>query len=198
MNRSRVAVSALALAVAMPLGACASATTTGTSGGPGTTVAAPRDTVVTAPDTSRRGTTTTSLRAGTTVATSKGTSTSGVATSVPEPGPIRTGKVIVRLHERTEVGTGVAIVLDSIADSRCPADVTCVWEGELEADVTWIDASGPHPLHLTWAYHSPAVPTPSGSFHLALADAASDGSTAELWIVDGPCAEVAGQKPPRC
>lgn len=38
------------------------------------------------------------------------------------------------------------------ADSRCPVDVTCVWEGDLEVDIDLTLGSGPttrHRLHLT-------------------------------------------------
>jgi hypothetical protein len=40
------------------------------------------------------------------------------------------------------VGTDVQLTVISISDSRCPTDVTCVWQGEAAAEVELRDATG--------------------------------------------------------
>jgi hypothetical protein len=41
-----------------------------------------------------------------------------------------TDRVALSLHQSARVGADVTVRADSIQDSRCPKDVTCIWAGQ--------------------------------------------------------------------
>lgn len=49
---------------------------------------------------------------------------------------------VLRVGESYKLMGGGAVTLDKINDSRCKPGVQCIWEGELAAEVRYMDASG--------------------------------------------------------
>lgn len=70
-------------------------------------------------------------------------------------------------------GTGLRVTFESVtADSRCPVDVTCVWEGDAVVVVSLRPASAgaaQHDLHTAGRYPSEAQ---EGDYRVRLADLA--------------------------
>ena len=90
-----------------------------------------------------------------------------VASSACTPGTIPLGPLRLPLHQKVVLSTSVVLELTTLTDSRCPADVQCVWAGELTATVVWQDSTGAHLLPLTWHQHG-ATAAPDGQHWIAL------------------------------
>jgi hypothetical protein len=95
--------------------------------------------------------------------TSPATPRAAAAATVGEPftlAPAQTAQV---------EGTGLAVTFESVsADSRCPADVTCVWEGDAVVLVTVRPAaSTPSELHTSGRYASQVE---AGDFRVRLVE----------------------------
>ncbi len=119
--------------------------------------------------------------------------------TVPEPTSTATvpdGDTIPVTTMRTDGGKvrlplGQAVVVDADGstlelvsideDSRCPEDVTCVWEGDLRVTVAYTaatpDVAEPTNLELTWVYHAEPTTTPDGRFLIGLQDLDDGAST---------------------
>ena len=65
-------------------------------------------------------------------------------TTAPAPSPSgRTGTVTARLGEEVRLGTLRIRPVAVLEDSRCPADVTCVWAGRIRVRVAVSGAGEP-------------------------------------------------------
>lgn len=106
----------------------------------------------------------------------------GPAEPVPPPGE---GATLLPMGEPVAVGSATVTFLELLEDSRCPADVMCVWEGELKVLVAWEEGGQVDELELTWAYHADPTTVPDGTASLALDDVAMrDGVlTAEVRVL---------------
>jgi hypothetical protein len=67
-----------------------------------------------------------------------------------EPGAEQTAEITLEVgEERSIPGTVLRIELLGVAeDSRCPVDVTCVWEGDAAVELGLTAGSGPTHLHV--------------------------------------------------
>lgn len=146
-------------------------------------------TPTTSPTTTSTTTSTSTPETATSTTTPDTTAPPESTTSTPVDSPVPVaGTYRLPLDQPVAVGGGWMLVARAVDDSRCPDDVVCVWEGELEADVELDDGSSVTPLSLTWSYHAEptAVPTSVRSagggqgWWLALEDGDAGGAVVRL------------------
>jgi len=99
-----------------------------------------------------------------------------VATSAPaptEPGPAtESGLLVLGVGQSAEIGPATTLRFNRIvSDSRCPADVQCVWAGEVRIALT--------------------LTSPAGSADFELAGATANSTTVQSFLIEmaefGPC-----------
>ncbi len=106
------------------------------------------------------------------------TSTLVPVPSSPAPAVDPANTVLTAGRPHRLAGGATITFLAVTEDSRCPAEVACVWEGELSGTVLWEEGGVETELELIWAYHHEPTLTPSGEFALGLWDVTTDsGST---------------------
>lgn len=105
-----------------------------------------------------------------------GTETTPAPTTTPAPNapsPAGTGDLLqLGLGQSAEIGPATTLRFDRIvSDSRCPADVQCVWAGEVRVALT--------------------LKSPAGSAEFELAGATANSTTVQSFQIDmadfGPC-----------
>jgi hypothetical protein len=107
----------------------------------------------------------------------------GLSASCDSSPKVVPGTYRVRANPPTSIGGKTTLRLVQVQDSRCPANVQCIWEGELTARVVWSSGGSDKVLDLRWSVHAPATAVPGTAYSVALDDAVGTDTPVPVAVV---------------